>query len=72
MVNMRDSAKLTVECPKCGESTEQTVGWLADHDRLACVHCGFSIDLEVSNDRARAQEFDKVCTQLDRNFSKIG
>lgn len=71
MVKMRDAVRFGVECPECGKESEQTVGWLADHDRLPCPACGFSIDLEATGDRVKAKKLDDACAQLDRPAAKL-
>ncbi len=66
-----DMVKLAIICPKCLKATEQTVGWLASHDGLACGNCGVSINLKAGANRAFIEQFVRYCALADREARRL-
>jgi ribosomal protein S27E len=46
MKGILDDASITIPCPRCGEKTAKTIGWMKAHDQIVCPGCGVTIKLQ--------------------------
>jgi transcription elongation factor Elf1 len=55
-----DTHVIEFQCPKCGQSMEQTIGKLKSQDQMRCPGCGISINIDTSKLSNAVEEIRKA------------
>nr|WP_314094226.1 hypothetical protein [uncultured Shinella sp.] len=69
---MFDSKKIAVPCPKCGNKTEKTIGWVKSHDSFACGGCGETISIDKEKLLSGLDEAEKSIAKFRKSIARIG
>jgi hypothetical protein len=70
---MSDRVSLIVRCdnPDCGQGIEKVLGWLITVNRMACPHCGSTINLEGGYNGLAIQKLAQTCASIDAALDKL-
>ena len=60
-----ETVKAKIVCSQCGSESDQTVGWLKNHDSFDCAVCGENVDLRTAEWKAKLQAYIEACTGFD-------
>ena len=61
MPKLRDTVRVSIQCPKCPEVTEKLLPWLVDMSSLFCPACGNGINLQEGELYAFLGRLDRAC-----------
>jgi transcription initiation factor TFIIIB Brf1 subunit/transcription initiation factor TFIIB len=67
-----DGHEIEVPCPKCGQKTKKTIGWLRDHAEMICAGCGVTIVLKDEGFRAGLDQADEAMKKVRAAFAGFG
>ena len=67
-----DQEEAPFECPRCGKSLPQTIGYLKTNPTIECPRCGASTEIDAK-DLARAdREANEAVNDLTKSIERIG
>ena len=65
MSKLRDTVRVSIQCPECPEMTEKPLPWLVDMNSLYCPTCQHEIGLQDGELHAFLQRLDRACTESE-------
>ncbi len=70
-----DNEAINIPCPKCGNQSRKTVGWLKRNSNFPCSRCGETIEVnpeqfrrEISNAEKELKDFQKEIKKHSKNI----
>ena len=71
MKSVLDSASIDMACPRCGQKTAKTIGWLKANNQITCPGCGGDIDIDPGNLVEVTGRVEKTLDGLNDSIRRI-
>ena len=68
MADLFDDAKLPLQCPKCGHTSQEKVTRLERNPKITCGGCGSVINVKADELRKARREINKAIDDLRKKF----